>query len=337
MGDCDYPYLAPGGQRCGAGDCVNPINETEFCSCFEGFAATGDFHFEPLDCDQHLPSLRGLWSLTAIANFIAFLIGISYTIPYLKAKRKQKNVTPIFLGYTLSAALLCTIGVFKSIDPSERLVGKDEMLTVFFCISGWTWWTCGFAFTRIFARFYYLQAQSYGAKLNFIYIMPFRTLILLNSIAFVAPFVCLFDQRNAVVYQIIHYATCAVMIIVSGVHFMRFFARKLIESLDFALRQVDNALTKSTENKDSMKKLRDTMKFYQNLNIQNVVFNTILALGVCFWPFLTRKASYALAVAWMSSGINTFAAFRVLGGKVNKITSTQSESSSGPVANKTMP
>ena len=150
------PLLAPESRACAGGACV----DDRTCACEDAAAWTGhgDFALGSPSCVVNVPAVRGLWSMVAAFQALAFVAVLVYAFDLLvanvRAKRRARAAASpggriprvpwssrlLALFFGIASPLLCLLGVLRASDPT-RTIGTDPACTVLFSLGAFFFWS----------------------------------------------------------------------------------------------------------------------------------------------------------------------------------------------------
>mmetsp|Transcript_13168 Transcript_13168/g.16402 ORF Transcript_13168/g.16402 Transcript_13168/m.16402 type:complete len:371 (-) Transcript_13168:575-1687(-) len=299
---CNFPILAPGGNGCsGNGVCLEPRG---VCFCETGiWSSVGDFTLEPQDCDIHIKTVRVLWGTVILVHGLCALLCCYYLcIMFIVLGGKFRKSTPIYAFFILLAnVMFVSVGTLKVTRDQLPIVGVDEALTVMFSIGAGTYWFCALYFLDRFARLFAYRAEQMGGTRK-----PMRVPRVLSiasiTVFFFSPMICLADKANCSIYGRIHYLSILPLMVAVSIIWNYGFIKNLVNDIESLITQFENVMPAETMEEKGYDSLLSNLKFFHKQARDQGTTNIILAL-LMMWPFMLRKASYQLPIAWASGGL----------------------------------
>lgn len=326
--DCVFDALAPGGVDCsGNGNCVNTTGSST-CLCDEGWLGIGDFALVSEDCDQFVIAIRALWGLCAALHGILFLAGL-YNVRDSFMFRSTRESRLFIGGVTASALCISTTGILKVVDFETFVIGKDPLVTVIFSFGTLFFWSACIIFVKTLSEFYTRKMQMLYTSERKTIAFPLRFVFVCNVLGCLSPIGCLAAPDVCTLFGLSHYFLLAFLIIALGGYWNRYFSESFLQALmevdNFAKKDGGGARGQGTNT--DLGRLIGWVQFVKNQTTQLAIGNFLIAV-IMAWPFMLRKASYQLAIAWISAPGLGFGGISVLNDSIRKRKAGSSKNSS---------
>lgn len=306
--------LWPDEVPCGHGDCVNGT-----CVCHAGWASVADFSTAGESCDVHLEAVKAMYLVVGMVSMVGLLAASSVLMKFLwKGRRNYRKFWRqiiLFSCLTSHELTLVVASALKSSDPAKFTVCHSPLYTLLFSIWTSSFWTASGMITSVLVQFLSLDtsfsdAKAVGATL----VKAERSLpatFIMIFVACWAPLASVFvDQADPATFAKIHYLGLLAVFLSMRFALFEPVCRKFIS-------KVENATIGSDYSKDAkiIRRQKSTAKITHKLKLihalrkevsKQTVGNVIACCAFSFWPYMTRKATYQLALVWSASQALTF-------------------------------
>lgn len=316
--------LWPDSTPCDHGICV-----VGSCVCEEGWLSTGDFN--PVageNCDIHEVVIRVLYAVQSVVALTALaraLRGLYILIHNARVGKMQKRNLKIY-GFAAASSLgILTSALLRVSDPQTHAVGVSAACTLLFTFGISSFWLLvpmvAQNYLEYTAKSARMASTSAKEKINKLvtqgtlvckYVGPYT---LIPNLACAMIF---FFPESAKTFVVIHYVGILSAILVTiafGVlPLLGYLVKDLKAQLD-KMRETDalaassvrasvssrgsvSGPSKSLENMQKMEKVYKKIDWFKGECVRQALSNAATSFIFAFWPFLTHKATYQLAVAW---------------------------------------
>ena len=240
---------------------------------------------------------------------------------------KSTRDSRIFIGAITSSALCLSIsGVLKVVDPLVYVIGKEPLITVVFSFGTLFYWSAGIVFVKTLGEFYTRKVQMMYTAERKTLAFPLRFVVACNFLGCLSPIGCLIAPNVCTVFALAHYFLLSFIIIALGGYWVRFFSESFLSALvevdSFAKK--DGARAQGTQT--DLARLIGWVRFVKNQAWQLALGNFFIAV-IMAWPFMLRKASYQLAIAWITAPGLAFGCISILNDSIRKRKSKSSSKS----------
>jgi hypothetical protein len=292
---------------CGYGIC----NETtSACVCESGYSNFGDFSLNPSgSCDLYTEAIVGEWIACAIITIVSLVFSITVIIRRKKAgilfDRKAWRVGIIPFCQLLNCILSAIMVVLKCIDPSSFAVGHS-IATVLLTSGFISVISCSLLTGLIIlmktsmALLPTHSEQLFRLQKNFKSLKHISAFLAgIGLVLIWSPILMLINSSLAYVSANILGIGLGSMMLLIGCFIGSLFISRLITGIEDTIEsaQPDRHQTESyLQLKRVLKKLKVT-RFFE---VFGFFFATIILEVFCFTPYLMRKASYLMPLAFIA-------------------------------------
>lgn len=329
------PVYWPDERPCGGnGFCVNGT-----CVCEDGWASRGDFAEVGENCDLHEVALSYGYKVLAMVSAILFVYGARFTqLVYRKYKMTGTMKRQLSCGVLATVqGLTCMVGAgLKSSDPAKYAIGHDVIYTALFCSWASSFWISASLMTFVYISFYsdsrmtndksIIKAVATAKKV-------YSTIFVCIAIACYSPLLfTVFPKVRLHVWAKFHYlgVVACMLLMAFGLAlpllsaFVKHLEKATSQEKQFHFNskvQVGSQPTRSsagsmagkvfsqvksavgnTKNDSMEKKMKITKALKTEVRNQ-IISNTFTSLLFSMWPYLVRKTSFQLCVAWIGATI----------------------------------
>ena len=268
-----------------------------------------------------------LWGICGGSHLLLFLAS-AYNLRDSLVVRTG-NMVRMFIGtITVSSLFLGVVGVLKVVDPETYLIGQNIIITLLFCFGTFAFWSGCIMFVKNLSEFYRRKVQmlyAEGGRRTLAF--PMRFVFVCNALGCLSPLGCLVAPDVCTVFALSHYFLLAFIIVALGLYWNRSFSTTFLNALvevdEFAKK---DGGAKSTGSGTDLARLIGWVRFLKDQTVQMAIGNFFIAV-IMAWPFMLRKASYQLAIAWLSSIGVAFGGMSILNDSIRKQKSKSSSKS----------
>lgn len=299
--ECFFSQLSPGGENCSDnGLCVDKT-----CVCDSSWSATGDFALESFDCDIHIPTIRALWGLVLVAYVASFIL-CSYYIFFgmIVLKRELNGAMKCCFFCGLASVCFIALACRKLSATPLPAIGEDVSVTALFSFgTTFVFWATIYLNRNITAA-YISAAEKLGMSFSYVYTRLPIIVGGFSTIPMCMPLVCLVHSDRCSVYGVLHYVLVLPSLIALFI-VNRYYLFTLLKNVVDAVKVNHKMMEQSSDSnfKSSLTQLLKKLKFYHGV-MKVCVILCIMIASFSTWPFMLRKSSYLLPLAWLSGGIS---------------------------------
>jgi hypothetical protein len=283
------PILAPESLPCsGRGTCVS----VTVCLCEDGWTGAGDYVFQEPTCAIHITTVRVLWALASVVEFVCLIFTIKLAFDRRGPRNGNKQIKqPITHFYFIVFSMIHNItwfitGLLRAIREPTATIGTDPAVTVIYTIGMVSFWIASQSYILTFLKVQEQQLRVHRERNVFkmkIYFL-ITEIFLITSVSL--PFFQLFAGSSRIAENLItsHYCLLAIGVLCLGLVLIP-------QVIGTFVNDIEQAIKSSSERQSILKPVLKRLKRLQVICITLALNNAPAILCFAFWPFLQISGS----------------------------------------------